>query len=241
MLLLGKGFALALFSSALLAQGVFVTQGKNGPLFSNVPQQGAREVQLKPLNVIEPPTMPASEPATVATPTAVKAEPKTIAGAGAGAGAADNDVAAYYRSFFFVYPENNGAVAASTAAFDVHLAVDPPLQLERQHAFVVAINGRRVDQRFTASEFMVPPEFWNERLPPDNQLIQLDASIVDGDDRVLKRAEPVQFYLRRLAFAPRPRPRAGRPPNMPPPPIEAPAPGAGLERVPPAGQKAMSR
>ena len=220
---------MASFSCVLFAQGVFVTPGKNGPVFSNLPQAGAREVQLKPLNVIEPLEVPDAAPA-------FETSPKASENAETG----DHNAASFYTSFFVVYPENNGAVAASTAAFDIHLALDPPLQLGQQHAFVVAINGRSVAQRFTTTEFMIPPEFWNDRLPPDNQLLQLDASIVDGDGRLIKRAEPVQFLLRRLAFAPSPRPRVRRPPDSPAP-IIAPTPRRGLERVPSSGDKAQAR
>jgi hypothetical protein len=48
-------------------------------------------------------------------------------------------------------------------------------------------------------EFMIPPEFWGDTLPPANQHYQLDAAIVDGNGAVLKRAEPVTFYLRHVA------------------------------------------
>ena len=77
----------------------------------------------------------------------------------------------------------------------MRLAVSPPLRLADQHAFVISLNGRPVNQRFTATEFMVPPEFWEE-LPPPNQAMQLDASIIDGRGQILKRADPVRFYLR---------------------------------------------
>ena len=41
--------------SGSLAQGIYVKQGPNGPVFSDQPLPGAREVQLKPLNVMKAP------------------------------------------------------------------------------------------------------------------------------------------------------------------------------------------
>jgi len=185
------GCFLAFLTATNLAQGVYVTKGKNGPVFSNVPQPGAKEIDLKPINVIAPvlpaPSVPsgAVSPAVADGPVERKSESMATA---------------TYRSFFVVYPENDGAVAANTATFDVHLAVDPPLQLDQRHAFAVSLNGRPVGQRYTSTEFTIPPEFWSDRLPPDNQTIQLDASIVDGEGRVLKQAEPVRFVMRQLTI-----------------------------------------
>ena len=40
------------FGATLHAQGVYVTRGEKGPVFSDKPQPGAKEVILKPLNVV---------------------------------------------------------------------------------------------------------------------------------------------------------------------------------------------
>ena len=170
-------------SETALAQGVYMTRGENGPVFSDKPAPGAREVSLKPLTVVAPPkesASTASAPPSVAVGNSPK--PETAAAA--------------YRSFSVVSPENDGSVAANTAFLAVRLAVDPALQLGEQHAFVVSINGRLVSQRFTATEFMIPPEFWGDALAQSGQSMQLDASIVDGSGQVLKKAAPVRFYLR---------------------------------------------
>jgi len=169
-------------NAALLAQGVYVTKGENGPVFSDKPQAGAREVILQPLNVMTP-----VKESGVATPSAPGPESNK--------NRSDAAVPAY-RSFSVVSPEDNGSVMANTALFEVRVAVNPPLQLGEGHAFVVSINGRSVGQRFTATEFMVPPEFWGDAMPPANQSTQLDASIVDANGLLLKKAAPVRFYLR---------------------------------------------
>jgi hypothetical protein len=185
----------ALVSSLLVAtiaqaQDVYVTDGKNGPLYSDRPLPGAREVALPPLNVAPapPPTAtPVLPPVAGDTPATREAAPPP------------------YRNFAIVWPENEGSVLANTAVFEVRLAVDPPLRLGDGHAFAVRVNGRAVEQRFTASEFMIPPEFWGDTLPPPNQLMQLDARIVDGDGREIVSATPVRFYLRHATLRKKPR------------------------------------
>ena len=158
---------------ALLAQGVYVMPGEKGPVFSDQAQPGAREVNLPPLNVVAPP---------VATPAA--------------AGRARPDEAApAYRDFSIVLPENDSGVTANDAIFAVRVAAEPALQLAAGHAFSVTINGRPLGQRFTATEFLIPREFWGDDAPPNNQRVQLEASIVDARGQVLKQAAPVRFVL----------------------------------------------
>ena len=159
--------ALAVLSSAgaVQAQGVYKSQGAQGPVFSDKPQPGAREVSLPPLNVIESPGERASPTPPRAAEGRATSEPEAPA----------------YRSFAVVFPENDGSVVANTAVFEVRVAVDPPLQLGGRHAITVSLNGQPVGRRFTATEFMIPPEFWGDTLPPPNQRMQLEAAIVDGD------------------------------------------------------------
>lgn len=198
--------ALMALSAALQAQGVYVTQGENGPVFSDKPQPGAKELSLRPLTVVAPTREPKA-PAPVAAPEGQaevrKADAPPLA----------------YREFSIVFPENDGSVVANTAVFEVRVAVDPPLRLGEGHAIVVSLNGQAVGQRYTASEFMIPPEFWGERLPPPNQTIELGASIVDANGQALKKALPIRFVLRQLAVMNRPR-------RVKVPPRPAPAPEA---------------
>ena len=193
------GSILVFSSTVLFAQGVYVTQGANGPVFSDKPQTGAKEVSLKPLNVV--PLPKASKAVVPAAPDVKEELEKTDA------------VAPAYQAFAVLYPENNGSIVANTAVFDVRVSVDPALRLGEGHAFVVRLNGRPVAQRFTATEFMIPPEFWGDNLPAPNQVLQLDASIIDANDQVLKKAAPVRFTLRYATVMNRPKPQ--RPPVSP--------------------------
>jgi len=202
--------ALMAVCAVVQAQGVYITQGENGPVFSDKPQPGAKEMTLRPLTVVAP---------TKESKAAVPAAP-----ANQDDGKKTDAVPFSYRSFSVVSPENNGSIVANTAVFEVRVAVDPALQLGEGHAFTVSLNGQAVGQRFTATEFMIPPEFWGDTLPPPNQMVQLDASIVDLNGQVLKKAAPVRFVLRYATVMNHPRrpvplPSA-RPKPLPKPTLE---------------------
>jgi hypothetical protein len=170
-------------------------------------------------------------PAVPVTKAAVPAARKTPDEAGNRAAAVPG-----YQKFSIVFPENNGSVAANTALFEVRVALEPALQLGEGHAIMVSVNGRPVGQRFTATEFMIPPEFWGDTLPPANQRHQVDAAIVDGNGAVIRRAEPVTFYLRYVEF------RHHRPVHRPVPlpmPVEKPRPPPVLMEKGPAVRKSV--
>jgi hypothetical protein len=181
------GLCLALQVVALAdQQEVFVTRGAGGPVYSDKPQPGAKPVNLPELNVVQPVPVPR---ATV--PQAIQAPDEARHRAAA---------ASAYHRFSIVFPEDHGSVAANTALFEVRVAIEPALQLGEGHAITVSINGRPVGQRFTATEFMISPEFWGDTLPPANQPHQVDAAIVDRTGTVIRRAEPVTFHLRHIEF-----------------------------------------
>lgn len=172
----------ALSATLALAQGVYVTPGENGPLFSDQPRPGARAVSLPPLTVVAPP------PATAtAAPPAPSATDRRDDPAGA--------VPFAYRAFAIVQPAKYGSAPADPARFAVRMALDPPLQVGAGHAFAVRINARPVEARFAAAEFTIPPQFWSDFVAPPGQLLQIEASVVDRDGREIKVADPVRFFL----------------------------------------------
>lgn len=210
-----------LLPGVLPAQTVYESKGPNGPVFSNQPSPGAKVLVLPPLNVMEapPPAPPPSPPGASAAPPA----PPGTASSPATATAA-------YRSFAIVAPEDDGSVVANTALFEVRLSVDPALRIGDGHAFAVSVDGRPVVQRFTATEFTIPPEFWGDELPPPNQRHQLAAAIVDRDGRVLKQAAPVVFYLRHATRLQRRPPPLGAP-EAPQTPSPAPLPESKMRQL----------
>ena len=188
------------------AQGVYVTRGENGPVFSDKPQPGAKEVTLKPLTVI-----PAPEPVpahATQPPGGTEARP---------AERQYPEAAAAYRSLAVVEPADGGSVAGDTSLLEVRLAVDPPLLLGEGHAFIVRIDGRPVDQRFTATEFVIPPGFWPDGFLPANRGVQLEVAVVDGSGHVVMRAPPVRFHSRPIIIRPPYPGHAWEHPRPPPP------------------------
>lgn len=226
---------LALFlSGTLFAQGVYVTRGANGPVFSDTPQSGGKEVTLRPLNVV---------PSTPAAPTRADSLPS-----GKPPGHSSVSVAEAYRHFSIVSPADNGSVLGDTSLLEVRLAVDPPLLLGEGHAFVVRINGRFVEQRFTSTEFVIPPDFWEAGYLPANSRMQVDASIVDGAGQIVMRAAPVEFYTRQRVVYPQPYPVVPvypvpplpHPPLRPvKPPYKPHSPGKAPEEVPVSSGRKM--
>jgi hypothetical protein len=171
--------------AAVHAQGVFVTQGEHGPVFSDKPQSGAKEVTLRPLSVIDTSREPRAAPGKAGA-AALPASSESQRSAA---------VQTRYQSLVILSPEDEGSVIINSGMIDVRLSVDPSLQLGEGHAFVISVNGRRVGQRFTSTEMTIPPEFWGG-MPPANQFAQLDASVVDEAGRELIRATPVRFFMR---------------------------------------------
>ncbi len=206
---LGLCSALPALAADPQEQEVFVTQGTGSPVFSDRPQPGATPVRLPPINVVEP-----LSPSEVLTnPRSAKEDGQPVPATPA------------YRSFRIVSPEDNGSVAANSARFEVRVAVEPALQLGAGHAIMVSVNGQLVGQRFTASEFTIPPEFWGDTLPSANQRQQLKATIVDRNGVVLEQAAPVTFILRYRAVGyQRPWHGPGYRPRPTPLPIEKPKP-----------------
>lgn len=213
---------LALLSphQSLLAQGVYVTHGPNGPVFSDKPQEGAKEVALPPLNVIAAPKETPKSPATKAPPAAPPLRPD------------ENNLKESaqtpvqmpaYSGLLILSPEDNGSVLANSGEFQVRLAVDPPLQLGAGHAFNVRINGRDIGRSFTSTEISISSAFWGGALPSDNQALQLEVSIVDAKGQILKQAAAVRFYLRHISNLYHPEQAVPLPqplPNQPIPPTQ---------------------
>ena len=191
-------FCLPFCAALAQTQTVYEVRGPNGPLYSDKPMPGARAIELPPLNVVD---FKSSNPATFAPPPPSPSARKPESG---------KAIASVYRNFAIAAPEENSSIVAPAAVFEVRLALEPALLLGEGHAFAVSINGKPVGQRFTASEFMIPPEFWGDTLPPPNQRYQLSARIIDRDGATLKEALPVVFTLRNAALRPR-APASARP------------------------------
>lgn len=197
-----------------LAQTVYESKSGQGKVYSDRPAPGAKAIELRPLTVIEPiPVAPAAAEAAQDS----GGRPRQEAPAPA------------YRSLRVVFPEAGGSVAANNATFEVRLAVDPPLQVAKGHAFVFRLDGRPVPGRFTATEIMIPPEFFGEVAPSGVQRHVLEASIVDAGGQSLLSAPAVDFQTRYVTVLQRPHGFPPRPVPAPQPPVPPKAP---LQKAP---------
>lgn len=185
--------ALLLLAGMASAQTVYESKSSSGSkVFSDRPAPGSKPVDLKPLNVVEP----------------VQVPPVTAAPQPASAPADERRAASVrYKSFAITSPEPNGSMSANTATFEVRVAIDPPLQIEKGHAFVLRMDGRNVPVRYTSTEMMVPPEFFGDVMPAGGQQHVMEASVVDLDGGVVIAATPVSFQTRFVNVLQRPQPR----------------------------------
>jgi hypothetical protein len=176
-----------LLAGSALAQTVYESKGGQGKVYSDRPVPGGKPVDLKPLNVIEAaPVAPASP-----KPAAETAKPAA-------------KPSAAYRSLAVVFPEAGGSVAANNATFEVRVSIDPPLQIEQGHAFSLRMDGRPVPGRYTATEMMIPPEFFGDVAPAGVQQHVLEASVVDAQGSSILSAAPVSFQTRFVTVLQRP-------------------------------------
>jgi hypothetical protein len=177
--------SLMFFCAEIPAQGVYVTRDKNGPVFSDKPQAGSTELKLAPLTVI--PAQPTSGTNKTESPSRASNRPEARPPE-----RERPEILAPYRSLSVLAPVDGGSVG-DTSFLELRLAIDPPLLRAEGHAFIVHIDDRPVDQRFTSTEFVIPPSFWPDGYLPLNQRMQLDVAVVDGGGQVLMRAPSVHF------------------------------------------------
>lgn len=168
------------------AETIYKAPGNNGPVYSDTPAAGSRAIDLpRGNNALPPPKPPPAPDAKTEKP---PAPPQ----------------AERYRDFRIVYPEDMGSAAANTSAFEVRVAVEPPLQTQFGHAFTVSLNGKPVGKRYFFTEMLIPPEFFGDSIRV-NESFRAEASIVDREGNVVMTAKPVDFTMRHVP--PRPRRR----------------------------------
>lgn len=177
--LVAKVLAATVLAGCLLcahAETIYKSAGDKGTVYSDTPTPGGHEVNLPPSNIVQPP--PKSPPA----PKEIEAEKVSAQ-------------AERYRVFRITQPEDRGSVAATTSAFEVRVAVEPPLQTEFGHAFTLKLNGKPVSKRYLFPEMLIPPEFFGDTIRVPQQFL-VEVSIVDSRGNVLMTAKPVEATMR---------------------------------------------
>jgi hypothetical protein len=114
----------ALFGArAAPAQPVYETRDRAGPVFSDLPSAGAREVELPPqinlMDSVEEPA-PAPEPVPAVAP---------------------------YRAVQITQPENGGTVHSNTGQFSIVVAIEPDLRTDQGDRIAITLDGTLLPQR----------------------------------------------------------------------------------------------
>jgi len=161
--------ALFLLSSApAFAQAVYQCPGQDGPVFSDTPCPGGKQMDLGPPNVIDTNTPP-SQQDTQPTPSA-------------------------YTAFTILSPENGGTIHSNTGQFAVSIGLTPSLQ--GGNAISVSLDGTQLPTLRYSLQFDITQEEWESAAVANVQHL-LQASVVDRSGNTLIAATPVQFYVHR--------------------------------------------
>jgi hypothetical protein len=169
----GKPLVLAalLSATATVAQPVYESRDRAGPVFSDMPSPGAREVHLPPANVTGP--GPAVAPLPAPPPPA-----------------------AVYAGLQIAQPEEGGTVHSNTGQFSVALTLASPRGLERGDAIAVRLDGTVLPDSRSTLQFDISADEW-QMAARDQVEHTLEVAIVDPAGNPLLVAAPVRFYVHR--------------------------------------------
>lgn len=164
---------LAAHAAAPLAQTVYESKDKAGPVFSDRPSAGAVPVELAPPNVVSPPA---------ATPT-----PAAPAAATAPA----------YRRLVIVRPAEQDMVHSNTGAFDISANLSPPLRPNDRVR--VLIDGNLVPTSYRSTSLHVSESDWQAAAVGSGGEHTLQLMVVDADGKPWIESAALRFYLRGVA------------------------------------------
>lgn len=169
--------AVLLAVATAVAQPVYETHDRAGPVFSDIPSPGASELNLPPLNSMDSPQAPAesSSPAS------------SVA----------------YSTLRIIEPEDGGTIHTNTGQFSVRLAIDPPLRTARGDAIVVRLDNTPLAARHLATEFEISPAEW-QSAAVENVEHQLEAAVLDRSGNAIIVAPSIRFYTHRASALLRP-------------------------------------
>jgi len=161
-----------LIATLAAAQPVYESRDRSGPVFSDMPTTGAREMHLPPANVMDSP---------VATP--LLPPPAT---------------APAYAGLQIMQPEDDGTVHSNTGQFSIALTLEPPLQRERGDAIAVRLDGTVLAVKRTTLQFDVTADEW-QMAARDQVEHTVEVAVVDRSGNALLVAAPVRFTMHRAS------------------------------------------
>jgi hypothetical protein len=150
---------------------VYESKDKAGPVFSNQPSPGAKQIELPPPNVIQMPSpVPQQRAEVAAAPT--------------------------YRSLVISSPPNQGAIHSNTGVFDVSVRVSPSLRTNAGDRFRLKLDGHLLPGSYRSSTLTLTEADWQAAARNDAEHT-LQAAIVDKAGAMVIESEPVRFYVHR--------------------------------------------
>jgi hypothetical protein len=167
--------ALSFWASLALGQGaIYESQGTSGPVFSDRPSPGARELVLPPPNVVAPevlaPAQPTSPPPADDTPV--------------------------YKKVAIASPANGDTIWSNTGAFDVQVTVAPALR--DGDRIGIKLDGTVLPRSFRSGAVSLTEEDW-QLAAAENVEHTLQAAVLDAKGAVLAESSVVSFYAHRTA------------------------------------------
>ena len=160
-----------LITASASAQPVYETRDKAGPVFSDLPSEGASEVSLPPLNLSDSPPAATAEPAQAASP-----QP--------------------YQSLEISVPAAGGTVHSNTGQIPLQVTIDPALRTAQGDAIVVTLDGTALAKMHSTVQFEISSAEWQVAAKDDVEH-QLQVSVVDRSGKVLLTSATLNFYVHR--------------------------------------------
>jgi len=165
--------ALAAQAMAPLAQTVYESKDKAGPVFSDKPSPGAKQVPLDAPNVVSPPAAAPAPPAP-----APAAAPS-------------------YRRLVIARPAEQDMVHSNTGAFGISASLSPPLRPTDRVR--VLLDGNLVPTVYRSTSLRISELDWQSAAIGSNGEHTLQLVVVDAEGAPLLQSAPVRFYLRGAA------------------------------------------
>ena len=159
---------------APLAQTVYESKDKAGPVFSDRPSPGAVPVELPPPDVVSPP--------------AVKPAPDAPAPSAS---------APAYRRLVIVRPAEQDMVHSNNGAFEIRANLSPPLRPNDRVR--VLIDGNLVPTVFRSTSLQISESDWRSAAMGNNSEHTLQLAVVDANGTPWIESAPLRFYLRGVA------------------------------------------
>lgn len=152
-------------------QAVYESRDQAGPVFSDLPSQGAREVPLPPLNIMSSPPAPPTEPAPVAAPVA-------------------------YTALSIIQPQDGGTIHSNTGRIAVQVAIEPALRVRHGDALAVRLDNTVLPTVRSSLQFAISPKEWHNAAA-DTVEHQLEVAVVGRSGQTLITSSPIHFYVHR--------------------------------------------